>query len=95
MNQLPRLDETVHRAAGGKASFAVIVRDCAIKSPGQLTVHGRVLEDAGLVKIRKTFVDNRPLTTLTLTPKGRSAFAAHMANLDAMAAPAAPVEVVA
>jgi DNA-binding MarR family transcriptional regulator len=104
MTPLPQLDITIHqhtrfavlaylaRAPGGKASFSVILHDCRIKHAGQLSIHGRVLEDAGLVKIHKTFVDNRPITTLAITAKGRTAFADHKAKLDAMAA---PVEVVA
>ena len=32
------------------------------------------LEDAGYVRIRKSFAGKRPLTTLRLTAKGRRAF---------------------
>lgn len=49
---------------------------------GNLSVHLRKLEDAGYVAIDKQFVDKKPLTTITLTEPGRTAFIAY---LDAMA----------
>ena len=49
---------------------------------GNLSVHLRKLEDAGYVAIDKQFVGKKPLTTVTLTEPGRTAFIAY---LDAMA----------
>ena len=49
---------------------------------GNLSVHLRKLEDAGYVAIDKQFVGKKPLTTVTLTEPGRSAFIRY---LDAMA----------
>jgi DNA-binding MarR family transcriptional regulator len=61
---------------------------------GNLATHARRLESAGLVAIEKTITNGKPLTTLHLTPTGRSALAAHaralLAALDA--APAGPRE---
>ena len=50
-------------------------------SDGNLSVHLRKLEEAGYVAIDKSFVDRKPLTRVTLTPVGRTAFVAY---LDAM-----------
>jgi DNA-binding HxlR family transcriptional regulator len=48
---------------------------------GNLSVHLRKLEDAGYLAIDKRFVGKKPLTTITLTEAGRTAFIAY---LDAM-----------
>lgn len=41
---------------------------------GNLSVHLRILEEAGFVEIDKSFVDRRPRTTVRITKKGRIAF---------------------
>ncbi len=41
---------------------------------GNLSFQIGKLEEAGYVKIKKTFRDNYPLTICKLTPKGRAAF---------------------
>ena len=45
---------------------------------GNLSAHLRKLEDAGFVAVAKTFADRKPLTTLTLTDAGRTAFTAYL-----------------
>jgi DNA-binding MarR family transcriptional regulator len=45
---------------------------------GNLSAHLRKLEDAGFVTVEKAFVNRKPLTTLTLTDAGRTAFAAYL-----------------
>jgi DNA-binding MarR family transcriptional regulator len=41
---------------------------------GNLSAHSRTLEDAGYIRIRKSFEGRRPLTSMSLTSKGRAAF---------------------
>ncbi len=48
---------------------------------GNLSVHLRKLEDAGYVEVRKTFVDRKPRTSITISDVGRAAFVRY---LDAM-----------
>ena len=48
---------------------------------GNLSAHAARLRDAGLVEIRKTFRESRPVTTLHLTPAGRAALEQHARNL--------------
>jgi DNA-binding MarR family transcriptional regulator len=48
---------------------------------GNLSVHLRKLEEAGYVAIEKSFVGRKPLTQVTLTEPGRTAFIRY---LDAM-----------
>lgn len=45
---------------------------------GNLSVHLRKLEDAGYVKIEKSFLARKPLTRARLTPAGRRAFADYL-----------------
>lgn len=76
------LDETVHQrvrlgilAVLGEARRAdfTYVRDALELTAGNLSRHLRVLEDAGLLQIDKTFEDRRPRTWLAITTAGRVA----------------------
>ena len=49
---------------------------------GNLSVHLRKLEEAGVVAVTKSFIGRKPLTQARLTEDGRAAFVAY---LDAMA----------
>lgn len=48
---------------------------------GNLSAHSRTLEEAGYVKIEKSFRGRRPLTTMRLTAKGRKAFQRYVKTL--------------
>ena len=41
---------------------------------GNLSAHSHTLEEAGYIRIHKTFKGRRPHTTMRLTRKGRAAF---------------------
>ncbi|MEQ8177028.1 MAG: transcriptional regulator [Amphiplicatus sp.] len=45
---------------------------------GNLSVHLRKLEEAGYVKIEKSFLDRKPNTRARITSAGRKAFAAYL-----------------
>jgi DNA-binding MarR family transcriptional regulator len=51
---------------------------------GNLGAHLRKLEEAGYVKIAKTFIDKKPHTYIAATDTGRQAFAEHVAALEAI-----------
>jgi len=51
---------------------------------GNLSVHSRVLEKAGYLKIDKAFVGRKPKTTFSLSPKGREAFRKYITRLEAI-----------
>ena len=51
---------------------------------GNLSVHARKLEEAGLVACDKTFVDRVPHTAFKLTPAGRKALDAYLAHMEAL-----------
>ena len=48
---------------------------------GNLSVHLRKLEDAGYVTIEKSFLGRKPLTRARITPAGRAAFRAYLAEI--------------
>lgn len=48
---------------------------------GNLSIHLRKLEDAGYIKIEKSFLARKPLTRARLTPTGRKAFATYLAAI--------------
>lgn len=49
---------------------------------GNLSTHLAKLEEAGYIKVKKSFQGKRPLTTCWLTEKGRSAFARYVRALE-------------
>ena len=86
------LDRVMHEKArlGILASLAahsdgVLFNDlkqlCSL-TDGNLSRHLQVLQEAGLVEIKKTFEKNRPLTTCRITSKGRKQFLAYLEVLE-------------
>jgi DNA-binding MarR family transcriptional regulator len=51
---------------------------------GNLSVHLKKLEEAGYVAIAKSFVNNKPLTRVSITPAGRKAFSAYLDALGSL-----------
>jgi DNA-binding MarR family transcriptional regulator len=48
---------------------------------GNLGAHLQTLEEAGYIKIEKSFVDRKPRTRVSLTTKGKYQFEEHVAAL--------------
>jgi DNA-binding MarR family transcriptional regulator len=48
---------------------------------GNLGAHLQTLEEAGYIKVEKSFVDRKPRTHLSATSKGRARFEEHVAAL--------------
>ena len=84
------LDELVHQRArlgilavlteAKEADFAHLRRTLEL-TDGNLSRHLQVLEDAGLVKVRKGYVGRRPRTWASVTRAGRAAFADEISAL--------------
>jgi DNA-binding MarR family transcriptional regulator len=84
------LDETVHQrhrlgiltitAEAESADFGYL-RDALGLTPGNLSRHLTVLEEAGLIKVDKGYEGKRPRTWVSITSKGRSALAAELTAL--------------
>jgi DNA-binding MarR family transcriptional regulator len=49
---------------------------------GNLTTHIRILQEEGFIAVAKSYQNNRPLTTCSLTKAGRKAFAGYIDLLE-------------
>lgn len=93
MNPEPflQLDRVIHEkgrflimsmlAASPELSFTEM-RDSLHMTDGNLTTHIRTLQEAGYVSITKSFQNNRPLTTCSLTPAGKKSFVSYINLLE-------------
>ena len=93
MNPEPflQLDRVIHEkgrlalmsmlAASPELSFTEM-RDALNMTDGNLTTHIRTLQEAGYVSITKSFQNNRPLTTCSLTAAGKRAFTGYINLLE-------------
>jgi DNA-binding MarR family transcriptional regulator len=87
------IDETVHQrhrlgiltitAEAERAEFGYL-RDALDLTPGNLSRHLTVLEDAGLVNVEKGYEGRRPRTWVRITRDGRTALAAELDLLAAL-----------
>lgn len=68
-------------AATPEISFTEL-RDTLEMTDGNLTTHARTLQEAGYISISKSFQNNRPLTTCSMTTAGRKAFAGYVTLLE-------------
>ncbi len=69
--------------AGEQVDF-VYLRKILNLTDGNLGAHLARLEDAGYVKIQKTFIARKPRTFINATGKGRDAFEEHITALEAI-----------
>jgi DNA-binding MarR family transcriptional regulator len=84
------LDETVHQrhrlgiltitAEAQRAEFGYL-REALGLTPGNLSKHLTVLEQAGLIEVEKGYAGRRPRTWVRITASGRAALAAELATL--------------
>jgi DNA-binding MarR family transcriptional regulator len=86
-----QLDRVIHEkgrlaimsmlAASPELSFTEL-RDLLGMTDGNLTTHLRTLQEAGYLSVAKSYQNNRPLTTCSLTAAGRKAFAEYVNLLE-------------
>jgi len=86
-----QLDRVIHEkgrlaimsalAAAPELSFTEL-RDMLDMTDGNLTTHIRTLQQEGFVSVAKSYQNNRPLTSCSLTPAGRKAFAEYINLLE-------------
>ena len=93
MNPEPflQLDRVIHEkgrlaimsmlAASPELSFTEM-RDALNMTDGNLTTHIRTLQESGYVSVTKSFQNNRPHTTCSLTPAGQKAFTNYINLLE-------------
>jgi DNA-binding MarR family transcriptional regulator len=86
-----QLDRVIHEkgrlaimsmlAASTELSFTEL-RDALEMTDGNLTTHIRTLQESGYVSVAKSYQNNRPLTTCSLTSAGRKAFTGYVNLLE-------------
>ncbi len=93
MNPEPflQLDRVIHEkgrlaimsmlAASPELSFTDL-RDALGMTDGNLTTHIRTLQEEGYLSVAKSYRNNRPLTTCSLTAAGRKAFKEYVDLLE-------------
>jgi len=64
-----------------KAEFNYL-RDAAGTTDGNLSTHLSKLEQEGYISVKKSFKGKKPLTTCSLTEKGRTAFSKYIKTLE-------------
>ena len=67
--------------AKGESMEFTFLRDALDLTDGNLGAHLRRLEEAGYVRLEKTFVDRKPRTYAELTAAGQRAFDEHVQAL--------------
>lgn len=88
------LDRVIHEPArlqiisylatgGAKVPFSELSEKLGL-SAGNLSVQLKRLEEAGYLSIAKSFKDNRPLTSATLTRAGMEALKLYLLELEKM-----------
>ncbi len=75
-----RLGASALMARQGAVSFTAL-KAALGESDGNLGAHLRKLEEAGYIRVRKSFRRRRPLSEYSLTPLGRRRLEAHVAAL--------------
>lgn len=93
---MAELNETIHQPVrlrimaslitlepGNEVDFTYL-RELLDVTDGNLGAHLRKLEEAGYIAVNKTFVERKPRTFISATPKGRQVFQEHVAALESI-----------
>ncbi|MSQ92650.1 MAG: transcriptional regulator [Gammaproteobacteria bacterium] len=83
VNERARLGILSALAVNVRLSFAELKQALRL-TDGNLSMHARKLEDAGFVASAKSFHGRRPLTSFTLTPRGRGAFERYLDHMQSL-----------
>lgn len=60
------------------------LKDLLGATDGNLSVHARRLEDGGLIKCTKQFVERSPKTVYRITPKGRKVLQSYLEHMESL-----------
>lgn len=80
-----RLAAMAYLSGAGAADFNELKAKVG-GTDGNLSVHLRKLEEAGYLRIEKTFAGRKPRTVCRLTDAGREAFIAYIGRIEALLA---------
>ncbi|MES1199220.1 MAG: transcriptional regulator [Pseudomonadota bacterium] len=80
-----RLGVMAYLSTVSPASFGEL-KEKTNSTDGNLSTHLSKLEEAGYVRVEKTYNGKKPLTRVHLTKPGRSAWIAYLARLESLIA---------
>ena len=80
-----RLGIMAYLSTASPASFAEI-KERTNATDGNLSTHLSKLEEAGYVRVEKTYSGKKPLTRVHLTKQGRAAWISYLARLESLIA---------
>jgi DNA-binding transcriptional ArsR family regulator len=83
VNERARLGILSALAVNAQLSFAELKQSLRL-TDGNLSVHARRLEDAGLIAASKSFRGRRPATHFALTAHGRHVFERYLEHMQAL-----------
>ncbi len=96
-----QLDRVIHEkgrlpivsllAANAGLSFTELRNELGM-TDGNLAMHIKTLQEAGFVSVTKSYANQRPLTTCSLTASGRKAFANYIDLLEQIVRQAREIE---
>lgn len=66
-----------------KSADFTYLKEVTETTDGNLGTHLQKLEDAGYVKVQKSFVGKKPKTTLSITKSGREAYEKYVDDIGA------------
>jgi DNA-binding MarR family transcriptional regulator len=99
LSDLGRIDEVIHGRmrlgimvylADAEAADFTELKTALEATQGNLSVHLKKLEEAGYVAVAKSFVNNKPLTRISITSEGRAAFSAYLEALGSLIGKSTP-----
>ncbi|MHC4660782.1 MAG: winged helix-turn-helix domain-containing protein [Planctomycetota bacterium] len=70
-------------AARGKLTFPEL-KELLEVTDGNLSVHSRILEEHGLISVKKDYAGRKPRTTFSITAEGRKQFNKYIEDLENM-----------
>jgi DNA-binding MarR family transcriptional regulator len=86
-----RIDDVLHSRIR-TASMAVLVsldeadfsflKEKVNATDGNLSIHLKKLEEAGYIKVKKSFINRKPVSTYKATEKGKRSFSAYIMHLE-------------
>ena len=82
IHEKARLSIVASLASHGDGLLFNDLKELCALTDGNLSRHLAVLQEAGVVKVEKSFVRNRPQTWCKLTGSGRKRFAEYVAELE-------------
>ena len=66
------------------------IKETTNATSGNISIQIKKLQDAGYIEVKKSFKDNYPNTTLSITKKGIDAFETYVNNLKNYLNPGSP-----